>query len=86
MTEIYQKIHKSIRPNGIFYASYKYAGSYMETADRDFYNMNENKVISYFNGLFDVMETWQKQDRGPAAGSDKKWLYFIARKIEEKIL
>ena len=81
--EIYQKIHRSLKPNGVFYASYKYGDSYMETSDRDFYNMNENKVLHYFSGLFDVIELWQKKDnRSKVAPSPEgMWLNFIVRKI-----
>lgn len=81
--EIYQKIHHSLKPNGIFYASYKYGDSYMETDQRDFYNMNENNIISYFDGLFKVIELWQKKDnRNKISYSpDKMWLNFIVQKI-----
>jgi SAM-dependent methyltransferase len=80
---IYQKIHESLKLNGIFYASYKYGDSYMETPERDFYNMNENKVMQYFEGLFNVIELWQKKDiRSKVAPSPEgMWLNFIVRKI-----
>jgi len=81
--EIYQKIHLSLKQNGIFYASYKYGNSYMETPERDFYNMNENKILPYFAGLFNVIELWEKKDNRnkvvPAA--DGSWLNFIVCKI-----
>lgn len=81
--EIYQKIHRSLKPNGIFYASYKYGDSYMETPERDFYNMNENKVMPYFDGLFDIIELWQKKDNRSrvAPSPEGMWLNFIVRKI-----
>ena len=79
--EIYEKIHKALKPNGIFYASYKYGDGYMETPDRDFYNMNENNIMPYLRGLFDVIEIWQNQDHSIVSSPDGTWLYFIVRKI-----
>lgn len=81
--EIYEKIHRSLKPNGIFYASYKYGDSYMKTPERDFYNMNENKVLHYFAGLFNVVELWQQKDnrRQAAPSPEGMWLNFIVRKI-----
>ena len=86
--EIYEKIHYALKPNGIFYASYKYGDSAIETPERDFYNMTENKVIPYFEGLFDVMELWQKKDSNGKAAENpaSMWLNFIARKKEEKTI
>lgn len=81
--DVYKKIHHSLKPNGIFYASYKYGDSYMETPERDFYNMNENKVMPYLMGLFNVIELWQEKDNRSklAPSPDGMWLNFIARKI-----
>jgi hypothetical protein len=59
----------------------------METPERDFYTMHEDKVTPYFTGLFDVMEMWQKKGAPSkrAPGPQGMWLNFIVRKIEEKI-
>ncbi len=59
---VYQKIHQSLKPQGIFYASYKYGDAHMPTSGRDFWNMNESKVLPYFEGLFDVIEMWKEHD------------------------
>lgn len=81
--DIYRKTHRSLKPNGIFYASYKYGDRYMETPESDFYNMTENKVIPYFDGLFNVIELWQKRDNRSKVASSAEviWLNFIVRKI-----
>ena len=81
--EIYQKIHRSLKINGVFYASYKYGDSYMETPERDFYNMNENKVMPYLRGLFNVIELWEEKDNRSkvAPSSEGMLLNFIVRKI-----
>lgn len=83
MREIYQKIHQSLKQNGIFYASYKYGDSYMTTPERDFYNMNEDKVTPYFVELFDIIELWQKKDNRSkiAPSPEGMWFNFIVRKI-----
>ena len=80
--DIYGKIHRSLKKDGIFYASYKYGDRHMETPERDFYNMNENSVMPYFRGLFNVMEIWQKKDNKStiAPGPEGMWLNFIVRK------
>lgn len=81
--EIYGKIHRSLKSNGIFYASYKYGDNHMESSGRDFYNMNESKVMQYFDGLFNVIELWQEQDnRSKVVPSpNAMWLNFILRKV-----
>ena len=81
--DIYQKIHRSLKPNGVFYASYKHGDSYIETPERDFYNMNKEKVMPYFVELFEVIELWQKKDNTSkvAPSPDGMWLNFIVRKI-----
>lgn len=81
--QIYQKIHHALKPKGVFYASYKYGNSYMETPERVFYNMNEDKTTTYFSELFDIVELWkEKDDRSKlATRPDGMWINFIVRKI-----
>jgi hypothetical protein len=56
----------------------------MEAPERDFYNMNENNVMPYLAGLFNVVELWQNQGHKRSAGEDGAWngtwLHFIVRK------
>lgn len=79
---VYENIYRSLKPGGVFYASYKYGEAYMPTADRDFYNMTESTVLPYFTGLFDPIDIWKTADtRSKVAMSpDKAWLNFIVRK------
>ena len=81
--DIYEKIYRALKPNGIFYASYKYGDCFMETNERDFYNMNEDMVKPYLNGLFEVLEIWQEKDNRSQISPSKEgmWLNFIVRKI-----
>ena len=55
-TEVYRKIHRALKPGGIFYASYKYGKDYMPTSGRDFWNMDEVKVLPYLDDLFDIVD------------------------------
>jgi len=81
--EVYEKIYHSLKPGGIFYASYKYGQDYMTTLERDFYNMNEEKVSLYFDGIFDVHEIWVEQDtRSKVSPSlEAMWLNFVTKKV-----
>ncbi len=81
--EVYQNIHRALKPSGIFCASYKYGNTHMSTTERDFWNMDESKVLPYFGGLFDVINIWTEQDmRSKLSPSpDNKLLNFIVRKI-----
>jgi SAM-dependent methyltransferase len=81
--EIYQKIHRSLKTNGIFYASYKYCDRCMTITERDFYNMNENKVLPYLDGLFNVIDIYHtKENRNKVASSPNgMWFNFIVCKI-----
>lgn len=76
--EVYQKIHSSLKKNGIFYASYKYGDSHIQKSERDFYNMNESKILPYFEGLFDILEVYTKKDT--RNNVEDMWLFFIVRK------
>ena len=80
--EVYAKIHNSLKPSGIFFASYKYGETHMPTLERDFYNMNESMVLPYFEGLFDVLEIWTEKDTRSkkSPSQDAMILNFIARK------
>lgn len=79
--DVYAKIHKALKPSGIFYASYKYGNSYMHADNRDFYNMDKITVLPYFKDLFDVIEIWETAARNNVAPSPSNtWLNFIVKK------
>jgi SAM-dependent methyltransferase len=84
---VYKMIHRSLKPNGIFYASYKYGDGFMATKDRDFYNMDETAVKPYFKDLFEVLKIWPEKDsRGQADQNNNiMWLNFIVRKLPKKL-
>jgi len=81
--KVYKVIHRALKADGIFYASYKYGKDYMATPERDFWNMDESTILPYLSELFDVKEIWTEKDtRSKVAPSqDGMWLNFIAKKI-----
>ncbi len=79
---IYQKIHRALKPGGVFYASYKYGGDYMPTSDRNFWNMNEQNILPYLDKLFTVINIWKECDKRNkvACSPNQVWLNFIVKK------
>ena len=47
------KIHAALKPDGIFFSSYKYGNAAMVVGEREFFNMTETSILPYFSGLFD---------------------------------
>jgi SAM-dependent methyltransferase len=81
--KIYEKIHHALKPGGIFYAAYKYGQEYMPTEERDFWNMDEEKVKPYLAGLFEIIEIWTTPDKTSKIVTSPSglWLKFIGRKV-----
>ncbi len=78
---IYQKMHKALKPGGIFYASYKYGSEFMPTEARDFYNMDEATIKPYLHDLFDILAIWTREARNNIAPAPSGlWLHVVARK------
>lgn len=80
--DVYARIHKALKPRGIFYGSYKYGKEHMSVSGREFYNMTEASILPYLKDLFEVIEISQTEDtRSQVAPSpDKAWLNFIVKK------
>lgn len=80
--DVYTRLHKALKPEGIFYGSYKYGKGHMSVEGREFYNMTEASILPYIEGLFEIIEINQTEDtRSQIAPSpDKAWLNFIAKK------
>lgn len=83
LRETIRIFHKSLRPNGIFYASFKYGASMRQSEDRIFFDMDETKIEPYLSGLFEPLKIWKNADtRSTVAPSpDKCWLNCIAKCI-----
>jgi 2-polyprenyl-3-methyl-5-hydroxy-6-metoxy-1,4-benzoquinol methylase len=82
MQNALQNIHKALKPNGIFYASYKRGESDMVVGDRHFYNMNEEKITPYLSSLFEIIELWSNADgvSQVAPSPEKQWFNLLCRK------
>ena len=80
--DVYKKIHRALKPGGIFYASYKYGSTHMYSAERDFWNMDEIKLLPYLDGLFEIVDLWKVKDtRSKVSPSPNQMiLHFIAKK------
>lgn len=83
--EVYEGIYRALNPGGIFYASYKYGLDHMPTLERDFWNMNEENVKPYFEGIFDIVEIWTELDTRSKASPSQEgmWLNFIVKKTQQ---
>ena len=77
------KIHTALKPDGIFYASYKYGDQKMEVVNRVFYNMNEVMIKEYIKDLFEIIEIWKSPDTTSkvAPSPSKARLNILMRKI-----
>lgn len=83
LRSILQRMHASLVPSSILYASFKY-GSYMRHVEgRYFFDMNEEKILTYLQGLFEPIEMWKTPDirSTVAASPDKSWLHIVAKNI-----
>ncbi|BBJ31097.1 SAM-dependent methyltransferase [Rickettsia asiatica] len=79
-TNVYKKIHAALKPEGIFYASYGYGSDIIQSDDRDFYNMNEDTIKPYFNGLFEIVKIWTEKSKRFSPSKEALWLNFIVKK------
>ncbi len=83
--KVYEGIYRSLKPGGIFYASYKYGLDHMPTLERDFWNMNEENVKPYFEDIFDIVEIWTEPDTRSKVSPSQEgmWLNFIVKKTQQ---
>jgi len=80
---VYTKIHHSLKLGGIFYASYGYGSETLHTNERDFYNMNEDKIKPYFDGLFEIVKIWTEKSNRFSPSKEALWLNFFVKKSDE---
>lgn len=80
--EILQRLHRSLRPDGILLASFKYGTDQRQTEDRFFFDMTEESIFPYLEGLFEPIEIWKRPDtRFDTPSPRKHWLFCLARWI-----
>lgn len=81
MRGVFEKIHWSLKDSGVFYASFKCGDKKRSADNRTFYDMTEQTILLYLNGLFESIDFWKTSDGGKAQSSSKAWLNFVCRKI-----
>lgn len=86
MRNIFDKIHKSLKDNGIFYCSFKYGNSKRIADNREFYDMNEELFKYYCSDLFDVLETWQTPNISDTSSPAQTWFHILCRKKAKKLV
>lgn len=63
---VLKKVHRALRPGGIFYISSKYAPGYQQTIKKDkygerlFYLYNAELVMNMAGGAFTVVDNWRE--------------------------
>ena len=75
--DIISRMGKALKPNGIFYASFKYGDSDRIQGERYYNDMNESHIKALFSD-FNILETWINDDALP--GRSEKWMDIIVRK------
>ena len=77
---ILEYIHNALKPEGIFFASYKYGKEKETVGLREFFNFNETSILPYLSGLFELLTIWTTPYTNQGfSDSSKKWLNFLVR-------
>ncbi|GAO99058.1 tellurite methyltransferase [Caedimonas varicaedens] len=79
---ILHRIHRALKPGGIFFATFKHGeGSHMQDG-RTFYYMTEEPIRRYLGDQFEVIDIWTTEDLSSkvAHSPNKMWLNVLARK------
>lgn len=82
---VLEKIYQALKPEGIFYASYKYGNKSMSSKGRSFYNMTEESILPYLESLFEVIDIWKTEHiihNASVPSPDGSWLNILCRKSE----
>lgn len=81
---VLQRFYNSLVPSGLVYASFKYGTSMRKVEDRFFFDMDEEHIQPYLDGLFKPIKIWKSADTRSqvAASPDKSWLNLIARRVD----
>lgn len=79
---VLERLHKALKPGGIFYASIKYGSSHRFLDERDFYDHDETTITPYLEGLFEqisLCETPHTHIQTPS--STKSWLNIFCQAL-----
>ena len=82
LPEILKRVWKSLKPDGVLYASFKYGTQEREKEGRYFIDLNETKVYEFFerNGMFQILLCDVTVDVREGR-SDEKWINVVAQKV-----
>ena len=74
LSETLQRLWQALKPNGVFYLSFKYGEGEREHNGRHFTDATESRLASWLTGLSSVAatETWITTDQRP--GRNEQWL------------
>ena len=77
---VLEKLKKSLKSNGILYASFKYGDFEGLRNGRYFNDLTEKTVIELFENVkFDIIKTWITTD-GRKGRENEKWVNILVRK------
>ncbi|MBS0620970.1 MAG: class I SAM-dependent methyltransferase [Verrucomicrobia bacterium] len=80
MRGVFEKIHRALKPKGIFYASFKLGSLERDADGRHFSDMDEKTIAPYLEGLFEIQSTWLRDDaRGRACSPLQQWFHILCR-------
>lgn len=81
MGQVYDRIHRALKPGGILYASYKYGDSQRERNGRFFSDYTPEELQAFLEGQegFTLLKLWQTQDSRPDRAQEQ-WVNVICRK------
>lgn len=81
LAEVFDKMHSSLKDNGIVYTSFKYGEFEGYRNGRYFIDFTKETFSSFLSecGLFSLVDEWVTSDARPGRG-DEKWLNLILRK------
>ncbi|MCP4922657.1 MAG: class I SAM-dependent methyltransferase [bacterium] len=82
MRDVFERIHKALKPGGAFYASFKYGNTHVRVNERDFYSMDEEKSKFYTNDLFSPIDLWTTNSNMDRVDPipEKTWFNLLCRK------
>jgi len=81
LRDILISFHKALKSSGVLYVSFKYGDSYRHADHRHFYDMNEQLIQPYLDGLFKVVDVVKRADtRSRNPSPEKAWLTIFCQK------
>lgn len=81
LSDVMQKMHLALKPNGIIYTSFKYGNFAGERNGRYFIDMTEDSFAEFLQEIdgLEIEEQWITSDVRPGRG-EEKWLNLLLRK------